>query len=72
MRPAIGRHIPTDLALDVTPRAGLVPKVMQRNPGHAIADQPISRVSAVCSKTAERLSKRQRRPILAAADAKRD
>src|SRR3984893_233140 len=72
MRPAIGGHIATDLALHVTRRAGLVPKVMQRDPGHSVADQPISRVGAGCSKTAEPLSKRQRRPMLAAADAKRE
>src|ERR1700730_11471188 len=72
MRPAIGGDIATDLALDVTPRAALVPKVMQRDPGHAIADKRIGRVGAICSKTAERLSKRQRRPILAAADATRE
>src|ERR1700732_4108652 len=54
MRPAIGGDIATDLALDVTPRAALVPKVMQHNPGHSIADQPISRVDAVRSNTAER------------------
>src|ERR1700739_3669742 len=72
MRPAIGGHVPTDLMLDVTPRAGLVAKVMQRDPGHSIAEQPTSRLGAVRRKTAEIPSKRQRRPILAAADAIRE
>jgi hypothetical protein len=48
MRPAIGGDIATDLALDMTPSAGLVPKVMQRDPGQSLADQPISRL---CSRS---------------------
>ncbi len=69
MRTAIGGDIAIDLALEVTPRAGLVPQVMQHDPGHSIADQPIGRVDAGRGKAAERLSKRPRRQILAAADA---
>src|ERR1700747_1754521 len=55
MRPAIGGYVATDLMLDVTPRTGLVPKVMQCDPGHSMADQPISWVGAVRSNAAERL-----------------
>ena len=44
VRTSIGGDITIDLALEVTPRAGLVPQVMQHDPGHSIADHPISRI----------------------------
>ena len=47
VRTAIGGDIAIDLALEVTPRAGVVPQVMEHDPSHSIADHPISRVGAV-------------------------
>ena len=68
-RVAVNGEVIHSPALNVTPRAGLVSQVMQHDADHCIADQQISRVGAVRSETAERLSKSQRCPIFAATDA---
>src|ERR1700693_225982 len=60
MRPAGGRHVAAEHALNAFARAGLVSQETQRRSRHTVADQLVGEIAGTCRKVAELARERQR------------